>query len=258
MADIKFETVDIDSIIPYVNNQKKHPEDQIQKIMGSIKEFGVVNPLIVDKDNVLIAGHGRLEALKRLKYDKVPVVRAEHLTPTQIKAYRIADNRLAELSIWDEELLAIDMEELDNIGFDMDIIGFSDTELDELLMSFDGNGADNTEADEIPEVNDEKIVIKKGDLIEIGEHRLLCGDSTDENDVKRLMNDEKVDLIVTDPPYNVAYEGGTKDKLTIKNDNMKDEDFYNFLVSAFANMALVLKEGGGILYLARRHRRFEF
>jgi len=131
--DIKFEKIELDKIIPYVNNQKKHPTEQVEKIMGSIKEFGVINPLIVDKDNVLIAGHGRYEALKRLEYKEVPIIRAEHLTPTQVKAYRIADNKLAELAIWDNELLSIDLSELDNIGFDMDILGFNDDELNSIL-----------------------------------------------------------------------------------------------------------------------------
>ncbi len=136
--DIKFGKIKLDEIIPYINNQKKHPTEQVEKIMSSIKEFGVINPLIVDKDNVLIAGHGRYEALKRLKYNEVPIIRAEHLTPAQVKAYRIADNKLAELAIWDNELLAIDLSELENIGFDVDILGFNDYELEEILKIDDG------------------------------------------------------------------------------------------------------------------------
>ena len=136
--DVKLEKIELEKIIPYVNNQKKHPTEQVEKIMGSIKEFGVINPLIVDKDNVLIAGHGRYEALKRLGYEKVAVIRAEHLTPTQVKAYRIADNKLAELAIWDNELLSIDLSELDNIGFDMDIVGFNNYELENIMGIDDG------------------------------------------------------------------------------------------------------------------------
>lgn len=156
--DIKFEKIKLDEVISYINNQKKHPTEQVEKIMSSIKEFGVINPLIVDKDNVLIAGHGRYEALKRLKYDEVPIIRAEHLTTAQVKAYRIADNKLAELAIWDNELLAIDLSELDNIGFDMDILGFSGDELDEILK--------NVDFDNDYEIKEEKYIEKYEIIIE--------------------------------------------------------------------------------------------
>jgi DNA modification methylase len=200
---MNIEKIAIESLIPYVNNQKQHPEAQIEKIAGSIKEFGFLNPIIVDKDNVIIAGHGRYEAAKRLGLEKVPVIRAEHLTQAQIKAYRIADNRLAELAIWDEELLAVELAELEEINFDMDLLGFNEDELNGLLDIKDEE-VDYEKADEVPEVEEEEIIIKRGDLIELGknfQHRILCGDSTKEEDVERLMNGEKADMVFTDPPY---------------------------------------------------------
>jgi DNA modification methylase len=245
---MNIEKIAIESLIPYVNNQKIHTQEQIEKIAGSIKEFGFLNPIIVDKDNVIIAGHGRYEGAKKLGLEKVPVLRAEHLTPAQVKAYRIADNRLAELSGWDEELLKVDLEELEAINFDMDILGFNEKELNEILDDFNIGETDYEKADEVPEVEeDKKIVIKQGDLIELGQefqHRILCGDSTKEEDVEKVLAGKVIDLIVTDPPYNVAYEGGTKDKLTIANDNMDNEQFYNFLKKTFTIMHKHLKNGG--------------
>ena len=246
MKQANYEFVDIEKLVPYVNNQKKHPVEQIEKIAGSIKEFGFINPIIVDKDNVIIAGHGRYEAAKKIGLSEVPVLRAEHLTPEQVKAYRIADNKLAELAVWDEELLAVDLSELENIGCDFEILGFEKEEVDSLLdeyMQLDAGALDEESEEETPEI-DENIVIKRGDLIELGEHRLLCGDSTKMEDVERVLGGNKIDLLLTDPPYNVAYEGKTKDRLTIENDSMRDSEFYDFLVTVFRNIAAHLKPGG--------------
>ncbi len=243
----RYEFVGIEKLVPYVNNQKKHPVEQIEKIAGSIKEFGFINPIIVDKDNVIIAGHGRFEAAKKIGLSEVPVLRAEHLTPEQVKAYRIADNKLAELALWDEELLAVDLSELESINYDLEILGFEPEEIDSILDEYVQNEIselNDENADDVPEVDDKNIVIKRGDLIELGEHRLLCGDSTKIEDIELVLGGKKIDLLLTDPPYNVAYEGKTRDRLTIENDSMQDNEFYEFLATVFKNLAAYLKPGG--------------
>jgi DNA modification methylase len=225
-----------------------HDDAQISQIAGSIAEFGFVNPILVGDDNVIIAGHGRLMAAQQLSLELVPVIVISHLTEAQRRALVIADNRLAESSSWNEDMLRLELGELQDIGFDLDIIGFTDVELDELLEPESGNG--DTDEDQVPEV-EEQPVSKLGDLWMLGNHRLLCGDSTSADDLAKLMGDELADMAFTDPPYNVDYTGSVTDKQQgrdrrIKNDSLGD-DFYSFLNAALSNLLSVTK---GACYVA--------
>ena len=254
MQDLKLEIryEDINKIVGYANNTRVHSQEQIEQIKASIKEFGMCNPIGVH-DNTIVFGHGRWEALKQLEYKEVPTLDLSHLTDAQRKAYIIADNKIGDNSTWDEELLKIEIESLQDMEFDVDLLGFSLEELEDLDINLDGEleiPLDTDKADEVPEL-EENPVIKLGDLIELGhnyQHRLLCGDSTSEDDVRRLMDGKKADMVFTDPPYNVDYGGAmgatSKDGKMIKqgeyqapstkhndinNDNMSDEDFEIFI-----------------------------
>jgi len=201
---IKIKMIGIDKIIPYVRNAKEHPESQIKQIAGSIKEFGFNDPIAVDEDNVIIEGHGRLLAAQLLKLKEVPTIKLEHLNKNQKKAYIIAHNKLTMNTGFDMEILELEIESLED--FDFDIMGFDDEEIQDILGSDEFSG--NTEEDAVPELDDEKEpIIKLGDLIELGEHRLLCGDSTNKEDVKKLMDDKKADMVFTDPPYDFENNG---------------------------------------------------
>lgn len=231
-------------LIPYARNSRTHNDEQVSQIMASIKEFGFTNPILTDGKDGIIAGHGRLMAAQRLGIEEVPTIELSHLTEAQKKAYIIADNKLALNSGWDEEMLKIELQELHDIGYDIDLIGFTDEELEDMDIDLEGDlkVIDESKADDVPEVV-ENPVIKLGDLIELGNHRLLCGDSTKEDDVKKLMGGVLADMLLTDPPYNVAYEGKTADALTIKNDSMDDLKFRAFLTDAFKSADSVMKQG---------------
>ena len=235
-------------LIPYAKNARTHDDTQVSQIAGSIAEFGFVNPILVGDDNIIIAGHGRLMAAQQLGLDTVPVIVLHHLTEAQRRALVIADNKIAENAGWNDELLKLELEELGDLGFDLDVIGFSDEELDELL----GNDEQPGEADEddIPEVEDEPVS-RHGDVWIMGGHRLLCGDSTSKQDLEKLMSGELADMAFTDPPYNVDYGNNAKDKMRgkdrrIMNDNLGD-DFYQFLKDALTNLLSVTK---GACYIA--------
>lgn len=235
-------------LIPYAKNARTHDDTQVSQIAGSIAEFGFVNPILVGDDNVIIAGHGRLMAAQQLGLDTVPVIVLHHLSEAQRRALVIADNKIAENAGWNDELLKLELEELGDLGFDLDVIGFSDEELDELL----GNDAQSGESDEdeIPEVEDEPVS-RHGDVWILGDHRLLCGDSTSKQDLEKLMSGELADMAFTDPPYNVDYGNNAKDKMRgkdrrIMNDNLGD-DFYQFLKDALTNLLSVTK---GACYIA--------
>jgi len=207
--DLHVEYRPIDQLIPYINNPRTHSDAQIAQIAASIVEFGWTNPVLVDGDNGVIAGHGRLMAARKLGMDAVPVIELSHLSPAQRKAYVLADNQLSTLSGWDDQLLHIELGALNDLGFDLDLIGFSDGELDRLLNLEPGN--DDTDNDSVPTLivpePPRNPVTRRGDLWILGEHRLLCGDSTDPADVRRLMNGERAILFATDPPYLVDYDG---------------------------------------------------
>jgi DNA modification methylase len=268
----------IDRLIPYARNPRTHSESQIAQIAASIAEFGFNNPVLVDTKDGIIAGHGRLLAARKLKLNQVPVVVLDHLSETQKRAYILADNRLAELAGWDEELLRGELAELRDADFNLDVIGFDEDELERLLAEEPGEGL--TEEDAVPEPL-EQAVSRRGDLWILGEHRLLCGDSANREDVDRLVEGAPIDLINTDPPYNVRVEPrsnnaiaagvssftnlqhhqsldvhrhpskakGTTKKMRPKdralaNDFMKDGDYDALLRRWFANLAGVLKPGG--------------
>lgn len=232
--------VSIDKLIPYVNNARTHNAEQINKLRASLREFGFINPVIIDGDYNIIAGHGRVMAAKEEHIEEVPCVLADHLTPAQKKAYIIADNRMAQDAGWDEELLRIEIEALQAEAFDIGLTGFEEQEIADLF----GTEDDKVEDDDF-DLNDalEKAAfVKRGDVWQVGRHRLMCGDATSEEDVATLMDGKKANLIVSDPPYGVSFQ--SSDGLTIQNDSIKGEEFYNFLLQAFKNMAAHLEKGG--------------
>ena len=230
----------VESLIPYINNSRTHSDEQVAQIAGSIKEFGWTNPILVDGDNGIIAGHGRLLAARKLGYKEVPTIELKDLTETQKKAYIIADNRLALNAGWDNELLTIELNDLLADGFALELLGFDPKELNALLEPEVIEGL--TDEDAVPDVPDEPTT-KLGDIYQLGNHRLMCGDSTSIDAVTKLTNGQGVDMLLTDPPYNVAYEGGTKEKLTIQNDSMGNDQFRQFLRDAFVTADAVMKKG---------------
>lgn len=234
MSDLNIKYMSPDELTPYAGNAKLHPPAQVDHIANSIKAFGWKQPIVVDKDGVVIIGHGRLMAAKQLMLDKVPVVYADDLTPEQADALRLADNKTNE-SEWDFGKLEEELAQLAIDGFDMSEFGF------EVGEDFEDHNKPIVE-DEAPEVQEE-AVSKLGQIYKLGRHRLMCGDSTDQEAVEKLLGGVLADILVTDPPYNVDYEGATIDKLKIENDNMEDSEFHQFLVSAFKTADAVMKPG---------------
>lgn len=228
----------VEDLIPYARNSRTHSDAQVAQIAASIKEFGWTNPILVDTDGSIIAGHGRLMAARKLGYEEVPTIELGHLTPAQKKAYVIADNQLALNAGWDTELLMLELQELQDCDFDLDLLGFDPKELDKLLEPEQVEGL--TDEDAVPEVPEEPKT-KLGDIYQLGNHRLMCGDSCSITDMEKLCGGQLVDMWLTDPPYNVAYEGGTG--LTIQNDDMGDEQFRQFLRDAYVTADTVMKPG---------------
>src|SRR5580700_5832139 len=227
----RIETWLIDKLIPFARNPRTHSDAQIAQIAASIAEFGFNNPILVDTKNGIIAGHGRLLAARKLQLAEVPVIVLDHLTEAQKRAYILADNQLALNAGWDDTLLAAELAALQQDNFDISLIGFEDEELARLLAAQDA-AEGLTDEDAVPELSETPISLL-GDLWILGDHRLLVGDATDTDAVQKLMTDALADLIFTDPPYNVGYQGYTEDRLTIKGDRMSDVDFQKFLESAF-------------------------
>lgn len=215
-----------DELIPYINNTRTHSKEQVQQIAASIKEFGFTNPVLIDEQGGIIAGHGRVDAAKLLGMDKVPTIELTGLTEAQKKAYIIADNKLALNAGWDEELLKLEIESLKDMDFDIELLGFDEQELEDLEIGFEDCDLElnKSKEDEVPDI-DEEPVIKRGDLIELGhnfQHRLLCGDSTNEDDVKKLINNENLNNkvhCISDPPYGIAYNPKVDKYGMIKNDD---------------------------------------
>ena len=210
----------------------RHNDEAVEAVARSIKEFGWQQPIVVDKDMVVIVGHTRLKAAEQLGLTEVPVVVADHLTPEQVQAYRIADNKTGELAEWDYALLPMELKDLQNADFDLSVLGFDADELDQLLNGDAGDPVSEgeTEPDAVPDVPEEPASVP-GTIYQLGKHRLLCGDATKPDDVAKLMGDSTANLWLTDPPYNVAYEGSTG--MTIENDDMEDAQFRGFLRDAF-------------------------
>nr|DAS79929.1 MAG TPA: adenine specific DNA methyltransferase [Caudoviricetes sp.] len=234
--------VPISKLVPYANNARTHSPEQINKLRGSLREFGFVSPVIIDKDYGILAGHGRVMAARAENIEQVPCVFVDHLTEAQKKAYILADNRFALDAGWDEDMLRVEMEALQGMDFDVSLTGFDEAEIADLLSPDDGE-AQEDDFDEDAAVQAEPFV-KAGDLWLLGKHRLLCADSTKPEYVKRLMDGKKANVCITDPPYACNYTGGTGMK--IMNDNLKGEEFYQFLLSAFRNAYENLADGAAI------------
>lgn len=235
----------VSDLIPYANNSRTHSDEQVTQVAASIKEFGFTNPILIDEKNGIIAGHGRLMAAKKLGLEQVPTITLEGLTDAQRKAYVIADNKLALNSGWDNELLSLEIEQLKGLDFDIDLLGFDKDELADLLPEIEE--LPDGDEDEVPEPQDDPVS-KLGDVWQLGNHRLMCGDSTSIDAMQKLMDGSLADMWLTDPPYNVNYQGGTKDALTIQNDNMADDDFRQFLRDCYVTADTVMK-AGGVFYI---------
>lgn len=221
--DIKVQKTE--DLIPYEKNPR-HNEDAITAVAKSIEKFGFKVPIVVDASNVIVNGHTRLKAAKYLGLKEVPTIIADDLTPEQIKAFRLADNKVGEIATWDEELLNAELDELADLDFDMTEFGFN-------LPDIEGEEVEVIE-DEFEEELPAEPISKLGDIYQLGRHRLMCGDSTNSLEVEKLMGNKKADLLITDPPYNVAYEGKGKEALTIKNDSKETNEFHSFLYEAFS------------------------
>lgn len=224
----------LSEITPYKNNPRNNDE-AVGPVAESIKEFGFKVPIVIDKNGEIVNGHTRYKAAKKLGLETVPVIVADDLSEEQIKAFRLADNKVGEIAAWDLDLLN---EELNDIlDLDMSAFGF------DVLDNLDDLIEDEKDLDDFTETVPDEPKSKLGDIYQLGSHKLMCGDSTNGADVKKLMNGELADLLLTDPPYNVAYEGKTKDSLTIKNDSMDNDSFRQFLVNAFSSANEVMKPG---------------
>ena len=235
------EMVAIDKLVPYVNNARTHSPEQIAKLRSSLREFGFINPVIIDKDFGVIAGHGRLMAAREEGITEVPCVRVDYLTEAQKKAYIIADNRFAQDAGWDEELLRIEIESLQAEAFDVSLTGFEEQEIIDLFAEKNGTGAKDDDFD-LSAALQKAAFVQRGDLWQVGRHRLMCGDATNAADVTFLMDGKKANLVCTDPPYGVSFK--SSDGLTIENDSIKGDDFYQFLYKAFKNMVDNMEKGG--------------
>lgn len=226
---MKIEFLDITELKEYENNAKEHPQEQVQQIAYSIEEFGFNDPIAIDENNIIIEGHGRLLAAKLLEMEQVPVIRLAHLSDTQKRAYVLAHNKLTMNTGFDQELLLKELTNLFESGFDLMITGFDEHEIEELGIGFENKEIDYDKANDVPDVKEDEIVIKEGDLIELGEHRLLCGDATSKDDVLKLLSsvakEKTTKHFISDPPYGIGYDPKIKKYGMIKN----DDTFLNFI-----------------------------
>ena len=234
---------EISSIKPYENNPRLN-DDAVEAVAASIREFGFRQPVVTDPDGVIIVGHTRYKAALKLGLEKVPVHVATDLSPEQVKAYRLADNRTGELAEWNWDLLKFELADLQSTDFDLGLLAFDDEELTRLLEGDDNLAVTEgmTDPDSVPEPPDEAISVR-GEVYQLGNHRLMCGDSTSTKDVAQLMGNSKVDLLLTDSPYGVSYVGKTKDALKIENDSLGEDELAQLVRSAFDNAEAVCRPG---------------
>ena len=243
MIEIQYKATE--DLIPYARNSRTHSVEQVAQIAASIREFGWTNPVLIDGENGIIAGHGRVLAAHKLGETQVPTIELSHMSDTQKRAYIIADNKLAINAGWDSEMLALEIGDLKDAGFDLGLTGFSPDEIAALNPDVIKG---LTDEDAVPDVPD-KPITKLGDIYQLGNHRLMCGDSCSVTDMEKLCNGQLVDMWLTDPPYNVAVQGGNhanperKNGLKILNDKMPDEEFRQFLRDAYVTADLVMKPG---------------
>jgi DNA modification methylase len=236
----KVERRKTDSLVPYARNSRTHSPAQIASIAASIKEWGWTTPVLIDPDGGIIAGHGRVLAAQQIGIAEVPCMVAEGWTEAQRRAYVIADNKLALNAGWDDDALRVELEELRGLDFDLSLTGFDDDEIELLIPDVDGESKVDEESVPPTETH---AVTAAGDIWSLGKHRLMCGSATNINDMELLCDGASVDMWLTDPPYNVAYTGKTKDALQIKNDSMSDNDFRQFLRDAYVTADCVMKPG---------------
>jgi DNA modification methylase len=232
---MQIKLAEISNIKPYENNPRKLSDQAIEKVAMSLKEYGFRQPIVVDKDMVIVAGHTRYRASKKLGLKQVPISVIDNLTEEQINAYRIADNRTAEESEWDNELLKMEIKELEAKDFKLDLLGFNDEQLNNILFE-EKQGL--TDEDEVPEAPEEPIT-KLGDIWKLGNHRVMCGDSTMLDHIDKLTENQKPDMIFTDPPYNVAFNGRSGKFDVIKNDNLEESEFNNFIDTILSNLSIL-------------------
>lgn len=236
----EMQLVPVEKLIPYINNARTHSPEQLTKLRSSLREFGFINPVIIDREFNIIAGHGRVMAAKEEHIAEVPCVFVDYLTEAQKKAYILADNRMALDAGWDEELLRIEIEALQGADFDVSLTGFGEDEIADLFAGEEQSAKDDDF--DLTAALKKASFVERGDIWTVGRHRLMCGDATSAADVAALMDGKKANLIVTDPPYNVAFKAS--DGLTIQNDSMKNDEFYTFLYNSLKNMAEHLESGG--------------
>ena len=258
---MKIVQMNIADVKPYERNPRIN-DNAVEAVAESIKEFGWRAPIVVDENHVIIAGHTRLLAAKQLGLDTVPVHVAKGLTPEQIKAYRIADNKTGEIAEWDYDLLPMELADLQMADFDLSLLGFNADELDKLLNGDNSVIDGETDPDAVPEVPEEPVS-KPGEVYQLGDHVLMCGDSTSSDDVVRLMNGKQADMVFTDPPYGVSYKGvnnpGGREWEVIENDDLRGDKLSEFLLAAFKNIKAHLKSKRAfyIWYATRNHIQFE-
>ncbi len=237
----EMQLVPLEKLVPYINNARTHSPEQIKKLRSSLREFGFINPVIIDRDYGVIAGHGRILAAKEENMKEVPCVFADHLNEAQKKAYIIADNRMAMDAGWDEELLRIEIESLQAESFDIGLTGFDEKEIADLFSNRKEAEIEEDDFD-LTKALEKAAFVERGDIWKVGRHTLMCGDATSKEDVDLLMGEKKANIILTDPPYGVSFKSSSG--LTIQNDSIKDEEFYTFLLQAFSCMASHLEQGG--------------
>ena len=264
---MKIEQVKLDALIPYARNSRTHSDAQVAQIAASIKEFGFTNPVLIDETGSIIAGHGRVMAARKLAIADVPSIRLTHLTEAQKKAYVIADNKLALNAGWDDEMLAVELTDLKDMGFDLDLTGFSTDEIEALLAPVGTEGL--TDEDSVTEVPEAPVTVL-GDVWLLGKHRVMCGDSTSIDAVEKLMDGQKADMVFTDPPYGMSYGGGraagsTKKGAIVKahgmilGDDKTGDDLISLIRDALASAIAVSKSGSAtyVCFPWRTYSEFE-